>query len=647
MMVEVIVEFDYIANEPDELTIKKGDIIKDVVKKKGGWWEGVLNQKKGMFPDNFVRPLEKDSSVSLRNKKDVLRIRQCRVVFSYNQDHEDELNLKVGDIIDIIGEEEEGWWKGSLNGKQGVFPSNFVEEIPWQPHASSREVSLATELDLKAPTLPAKPVKQLCEAKFPYKAQNEDELSFKEGDIIVLINKDSQDPGWWQGELNGKIGVFPDNFVIPISSAEDRSNIRDDNKSSRIVTEKGAIKPSSIASQRKSLEIKNDKKSEVKNDKKSEAKNDKVNLDPSPTSNKSPPIPGKKPSISLKKSPSGTSPGLFSEIKKKLVDVVDGATSSKNSPPKTEQLETKDNSSENAFDQVERRPLLTDVRATRVKAPGRRLPTTVHKDDEDHSIPNGNVDHFIDSSEVSLGLHVSETDGEKPRLREWEKHKAPWLEEMKLNQAKRTSISPGPENKPGKLAPMTERSIDVEDLKPNKLSPLEKEVDMSKSMPSLELSKSLNSKLKTSPSELEKVPLIKSKPAISTVITHRQSAINNNIKELPPAPNRHTISMPSMIAKDNTTVKPPAPSPPKVSPVTSVASKSPVSSEKIELVKPNTDIQENITSAQYIGILERLQKLEILVEKQNQTIEELKNKLQLETDMRMLLQEKVMQNVQV
>ena len=27
------------------------------------------------------------------------------------------------------------------------------------------------------------------------------------------MNEDGGDPGWWKGELNGKIGVFPDNFV--------------------------------------------------------------------------------------------------------------------------------------------------------------------------------------------------------------------------------------------------------------------------------------------------------------------------------------------------------------------------------------------------------------------------------------------------
>lgn len=34
--------------------------------------------------------------------------------------------MAVGDIIDFIEEVEEGWWRGKLNGKIGVFPSNFV-----------------------------------------------------------------------------------------------------------------------------------------------------------------------------------------------------------------------------------------------------------------------------------------------------------------------------------------------------------------------------------------------------------------------------------------------------------------------------------------------------------------------------------------
>jgi CD2-associated protein len=52
---DAIVEFDYIAQNDDELTIRKGDKIKNALKKEEGWMEGELNGKKGLFPDNFVK----------------------------------------------------------------------------------------------------------------------------------------------------------------------------------------------------------------------------------------------------------------------------------------------------------------------------------------------------------------------------------------------------------------------------------------------------------------------------------------------------------------------------------------------------------------------------------------------------------------
>lgn len=59
-------------------------------------------------------------------------------------------------------------------------------------------------------------------------------------------------------------------------------------------------------------------------------------------------------------------------IKKKLTDAVDGGGGSKSAPNKEIKTEVNnDHAAENAFDQVERRPLLSDVRATRVKAPGK------------------------------------------------------------------------------------------------------------------------------------------------------------------------------------------------------------------------------------------------------------------------------------
>lgn len=52
---------------------------------------------------------------------------------------------------------------------------------------------------------------------YAYKPTNEDELDLKENDVITILSKDLPDKGWWKGELKGKVGVFPDNFVQLLS----------------------------------------------------------------------------------------------------------------------------------------------------------------------------------------------------------------------------------------------------------------------------------------------------------------------------------------------------------------------------------------------------------------------------------------------
>ncbi|KAK3515486.1 hypothetical protein QTP70_023620 [Hemibagrus guttatus] len=233
-----------------------------------------------------------ESSLRPAKKGEAIRKKRCKAAFSYIPQNEDELELKIGDIIEILGEVEEGWWEGCLNGKIGMFPSNFTkelgeaEDLATPPEdtrstrtsvkdstgsesdggdsssvrsdagsaASSSEIQpkkvrgfgfgdifkdqpiklrprsmdLDNELEklpVKKPTLSVPQdtmktepenkakVKEYCKVLFPYDAQNGDELSIKEGEIVSIISKDCADAGWWLGELNGKQGVFPDNFV--------------------------------------------------------------------------------------------------------------------------------------------------------------------------------------------------------------------------------------------------------------------------------------------------------------------------------------------------------------------------------------------------------------------------------------------------
>ncbi|KAM4533335.1 SH3 domain-containing kinase-binding protein 1 isoform 1-T1 [Odontesthes bonariensis] len=169
-MVEAVVEFDYEAQQDDELSLTVGDIIVNIRRDDGGWWEGELGGRRGLFPDNFVREIKKevkrdggqaglirsdlangraspvsDPSVRPGRKGEQIRKRRCKAAFSYVPQHEDELELKVGDIIDVIAEVEEGWWEGTLNGKSGMFPSNFTRETLTESDSPSSDTPTSQE----------------------------------------------------------------------------------------------------------------------------------------------------------------------------------------------------------------------------------------------------------------------------------------------------------------------------------------------------------------------------------------------------------------------------------------------------------------------------------------------------------------------
>ncbi|KAI7902635.1 uncharacterized protein BX663DRAFT_509917 [Cokeromyces recurvatus] len=50
-------------------------------------------------------------------------------------------------------------------------------------------------------------------ALYAFEGQQPGDLSFREGDIITIIQKSDSQEDWWTGRLNGKEGVFPANYV--------------------------------------------------------------------------------------------------------------------------------------------------------------------------------------------------------------------------------------------------------------------------------------------------------------------------------------------------------------------------------------------------------------------------------------------------
>ena len=53
----VMALYPYQAQNEDELSFEKGDVITVLAKDEAAWWKGELNGMSGVFPSNYVSPM--------------------------------------------------------------------------------------------------------------------------------------------------------------------------------------------------------------------------------------------------------------------------------------------------------------------------------------------------------------------------------------------------------------------------------------------------------------------------------------------------------------------------------------------------------------------------------------------------------------
>ncbi|XP_073942857.1 CIN85 and CD2AP related isoform X3 [Choristoneura fumiferana] len=571
-----------------------------------------------MFPDNFVsvvtEPAAARSSAGVSGR--------CRAVFSYQPANPDELPLNVGDVIDVLGEVEEGWWQGRRQGRVGVFPSNFVVMLDAQP------APFEPPPYEPVPALPPKPVKELCRVLFPYTAVNEDELTLAEGEIVTIVSKEAPDRGWWRGEINGRIGLFPDNFVqlLPPVTHEPMEEKKPDrppsknsiypilNKYSEKTATVKELTTSKISMHKEnSVSKENSTQNTITHTNKSESEkliHNETVIDGTPEQVKKPPVP-------LKKSPTPTSgvTGLLSGLKSKMLSsdkeksattVSSGSSSGgewdrPDGGAASRAASTNNNTNTNTFDHVERHSILNDPRAGRVKAPRRRPPSQALRDDTPQQIGLSNG-HEVPVDKPAVAPTAAEKAEEiKPRTREWEKHKAPWMAELKLNQAKKTSFDGkrAPELPLGKSSSgSTDRILDVG-------------LEEKRSTHSMEMSKSTSS-ISSRMSVLESFEETKVRHSLD----NKKESPASRDPDPPAKPaviHSPTAAGRTLMAMIDEIKKPPAPAPPSASIRTSTEITTDKSPNKIEKTTLTSEKQSEVSSlTRTSGVFEKTSTLERL-----------------------------------
>ncbi|KAF7731662.1 SH3-domain kinase binding protein 1 [Apophysomyces ossiformis] len=158
---------------------------------------------------------------------------------AYEAQREDELSFAAGETIQVTDRSDADWWVGKKeDGSSGFFPSNFVnvanEGNETEKPVSKAEQQVAEEEQQKATTpadsdepsaevegegegekdtAPRQPI-GMARVMEDYAMQNPGELTLHNGGIITIFEK--LEDGWSYGELNGKIGRFPNKYVEDI-----------------------------------------------------------------------------------------------------------------------------------------------------------------------------------------------------------------------------------------------------------------------------------------------------------------------------------------------------------------------------------------------------------------------------------------------
>ncbi|TDH16367.1 hypothetical protein EPR50_G00019270 [Perca flavescens] len=153
---EGVARYNFNADTNVELSLRKGERLIVIRQVDQNWYEGKIpdTTKQGIFPVSYVDIVKRSPSKSSAHHIDphsypgnrtpsstpIKRLVQdalrgggdpYQAVYNYGPRNEDELELKEGDIVDVMEKCDDGWFVGTSRRSKlfGTFPGNYVKQL--------------------------------------------------------------------------------------------------------------------------------------------------------------------------------------------------------------------------------------------------------------------------------------------------------------------------------------------------------------------------------------------------------------------------------------------------------------------------------------------------------------------------------------
>lgn len=141
--------------------------------------------------------LKTKGSQDLKHISSPLNLASGRIILNYKSDDKRQLSLMQNSIVKILRKCPTGWWFVICGDRSGWFPASYIELFD---KTDSNEITfMQTPANYKADQ--------------DYNARNDDELSFRKNDSVVVKQKHMD--GWWLAEINGREGYVPATYLRP------------------------------------------------------------------------------------------------------------------------------------------------------------------------------------------------------------------------------------------------------------------------------------------------------------------------------------------------------------------------------------------------------------------------------------------------